>query len=563
MSIVGIDLGTTNSSISCFRNGKSELIPNIHGDRLTPSVVSVLDNGEIVVGKAAKERLYTHPQLTAAAFKRHMGMKKKYNLGSHVFTPVELSSLVLKSLKADAEDALGEPVKEAVISVPAYFNEHQRFATKQAGELAGLHVERLISEPSAAALAYGLHESDSFIQFLVFDLGGGTFDVSIVEMFDKVMEVKAVAGDSFLGGEDFDQVIADYFIKDQDLHSRLDNKVRAIIKEKAEAAKFALSKNDVVEMKVVLGDETFKSVLTQEKLEELCAPLLGRIRQPLIRALRDATLSSSDLAYVILVGGSCHMPLIRSYATSLFGNLPIGSIDPDEAVGLGTGVAAALKDRNENLQEHLMTDVCPFTLGTGTSSECNDGSMLHNIFLPIIERNTVIPFSKVVRFFTLFNNQTQVRVTVYQGESRHADQNLKLGEMEIRVPPKPKGEAAIDVRYTYDVNGLLEVEVTSIDTGITERKVIKNAETQLSSKEIDASFKRLAKLKIHPRDKDENRLLLARAERLFEESLGDMRVCIDQSTRDFERVLDRQIPTEIEVAAIEFEFFLNQFEATL
>jgi len=560
MSIIGIDLGTTYSLVSYFNAGKSELIPNIHGKFMTPSVVSVLKNDEIIVGQTAKERLYTHPHLTAAAFKRFIGTKKQYVLGKHKLNPIELSSLVLKSLKTDAEAMLGENVYEAIISVPAYFNDQQRRATKQAGELAGLRVERLVSEPTAAALAYGLHEGDGDIQFLVFDLGGGTFDVSVVEMFDNILEVKAVAGDNFLGGEDFDKAIAEHFIKKVGLQNRIDDKTRSVIKEKAEAVKYILSSSESAEMTVVSGGSTYNYTFTRTILAEISESILTRIRLPVLRALRDARIKINDLSQVILVGGSCRMPIVRSYAAQLFERLPMGYIDPDETVAMGVGVAAALKERNETLAERLMTDVCSFTLGTDTMMMNQYGGWEHNVYLPIIERNTVIPCSKVVRLSSVADYQEKFRVMIYQGESRQSDQNLELGALEIKVPPRLSGESEIDVRYTYDINGLLEVEVTSLDTGDTKREIIINSDNQLTPKEIENSLKKLASLKIHPRSKSDNSLLLARAERLYEESLGDIRTIIDVRTRYFEAVLDKQDPESIKAAASEFMDFLDEIE---
>jgi len=560
MSIVGIDLGTTNSLISYFNNGKSELIPNSHGESLTPSVVSVLENGEIIVGRTAKERLYTHPHMTATAFKRFIGTKKKYSLGKHTFNPIELSSLVLNSLKADAESKLGGSVQEAIISVPAYFNEQQRRATKQAGELSGLRVDRLISEPTAAALAYGLHENDAETQFLVFDLGGGTFDVSIVELFDNILEVKAVAGDNFLGGEDFDKAIAEHFIAKIGFKNKIDAKARSIIKEKAEAVKCALSSSDSAVMRVVLGDESYEYSFTQSTLIAISESILTRIRQPVLRALHDARINNTDLSHVILVGGSSRMPLIRSYAAQLFERLPTGYIDPDEAVALGAGVAAALKERNKELNERLMTDVCSYTLGTDTMMMNQYGGWEHNVYLPIIERNTVIPCSKVVRLSSVVDDQTMFRIMIYQGESRQSDHNLELGALNINVPPRPAGKSEIDVRYTYDINGLLEVEVTSLDTGYTKREIILNTDNQLTQEEVEKCLKRLASLKIHPRDQNENRLLLARAERLYEESLGDIRTIISIRTRNFEAALDRQDLSLLEAEVEEFTGFLDEVE---
>ena len=561
MPIIGIDLGTTNSLVSCFRDGKCELLANVYGENLTPSVVSFLDNGEIIIGQAAKERLYTHPHMTASAFKRFIGSKKQYHLGAQTLSPVELSSLVLGALKADAEKALGMPVYEAVVSVPAYFNDQQRRATKQAGELIGLKIERLISEPTAAALAYGLHENEKESQFMVFDMGGGTFDVSIVEMFDDVLEVKAVAGNNFFGGKDFDDAIAAYFIKQLDLQRLVDEKVLSMIKEKAEEAKCALSSQAKVQMRVVIKDKPYILNLTESILEKVFEPLLAQIRQPIVRALHDAKIKPANLSHVVMVGGASQMPLVRAHVARLFQKFPLVHIDPNEAVGIGVGIYAAMKARSAELGEKLMTDVCPYTLGTAIAdTDMYTGKWTNDVFMPIIERNTAIPYSKVVRLYTIRDNQDTVDLKIYQGESRQASQNLQLGKLTIDVPKKPSGQAAIDVRYTYDINGILEVEVTGVDTGKKRREVILNIENQMNEAEIEAALERLASLKIHPREQSENRLLIARGERLYEESLGHARDSIGQWLMLFEAVLDEQNPQIIKDRAADFAMFLGEME---
>jgi molecular chaperone HscC len=561
--IIGIDLGTTNSLASCFQDGKCTLIPNAFGETLTPSAVSVLDNGEIVVGRAAKERLYTHPERTAGAFKRFMGTNKSYSLGNNSFTPVMLSSLVIQSLVADAKVFLGEAPEEAVISVPAYFNDQQRRATKQAGELAGLRVERLVSEPTAAALAYGLHEGDGELKFLVFDLGGGTFDVSIVDIFENILEVKAVAGNNYLGGEDFDKVIADYFIEQQNLATPLTPKAMAVIKEKAEVCKRALSLTNATNMQVTLDDKQFSVPLTSRILENISEPILSQLKKPVLRALRDSRLEPRELDHVILVGGATRMPVVRAYVAKLFGRLPMNWLNPDEVVGLGAGVCAGMKARNEALSERYMTDICPYTLGTEVLMTDEFGNESSGHFLPIIERNATIPCSKAITVYTVHDRQKAVSINVYQGESRLVANNLKLGEFSLPVPPKPAGEAGIEIRYTYDINGILEVEATSLDTRETKRVVILHSETHMSEKEVDACLKRLAHLKIHPREESRNRFLLEKGERLYEEALAELRREIDRALQRFETILDRQDPIEIEKAAREMEEFLNGVESNL
>ncbi|NLL07138.1 MAG: molecular chaperone HscC [Clostridiaceae bacterium] len=561
MPIVGIDLGTTNSLVSCFINDECVIIPNALQENLTPSVVSVLENDEILLGKAAKERLITHPQLTAAAFKRYMGTNKKYNLGKHTFTPTELSSFVLKSLKADAEAFLKTEITEAVISVPAYFNDQQRRATKQAGEMAGLKVERLINEPTAAAVAYGLHENDEEKKFLVFDLGGGTFDVSVLDLFDDIMEVKAVAGNNFLGGEDFDQCLLDYFINHHKLRKEeLDLKTLSALKKLSEESKIALSKVDKHDFSCTINGQNYSLLISNNELETILKDLLIKLKQPLQKAFRDSAIYTDDLDEIILVGGSTRMPIIRSFTAKYFGRLPLCSINPDEVVAYGAGIYGAMKERNKCLKETVLTDVCPYTLGTEVAIYNEYGEIEGGRFHPIIERNTIVPCSKVERFYTLYDNQRAINIGVYQGESRMVENNVKLGELEVYVPPEPRGKSAIDVRYTYDINGILEVEVKSVATGEIKRKVILKNDCTLTKEEVEARLKELADIKIHPRENSKNRYLLAKGERLYEETLSDMRTQIAQALEHFEAVLDRQNPEEIKSEAEKFEMFLTSVE---
>lgn len=561
MPIIGIDLGTTNSLVSCVIDSKFVIIPNALEEKMTPSVVSLIENDEIIVGRAAKERLITHPQLTAAAFKRYMGTSKKYNLGKYSLTPTELSSFVLKSLKADAEAFLNTQITEAVISVPAYFNDQQRKATKQAGEMAGLKVERLINEPTAAAVAYGLHQTNEEKKFLVFDLGGGTFDVSILDLFDDIMEVRAVAGNNFLGGEDFDQCLMDYFQNkcgfDKD---SLDLKTLSMIKKLAEGCKIALSKSEKHDISCVISEHNYNLTITNNEFESITRELVLKLKQPLQRAIRDSSLYSDDLDEIILVGGSTKMPIIRSFIAKTFGRLPLCSLNPDEVVALGTGIYAAMKERNECLKETVLTDVCPYTLGTDVVIYNEYGEIEGGRFLPIIERNTTVPFSKVQRLYNAFDYQRLIRVGIFQGESRLVANNVKLGELEVYVPPALRGQSAIDVRYTYDINGILEVEVTSLTTGEKKREVILNSDCTYTKQEAEERLRELENIKIHPRENSKNRFLLAKAERLYEETLSELRLNIAKAIEHFEAVLDRQRPTEIQSEAQKLETFLNRIE---
>ena len=561
MTTIGIDLGTTNSLVAYWKEKEAIIIPNILNKNMTPSVVSIDENDEILVGEIAKERLITHPECTVSNFKRFMGTSKTFNMGKYNFTPEELASFVLKSLKSDAENFLDEEITEAVISVPAYFNDAQRKATKRAGELAGLKVERLVSEPTAAAIAYGLNEKDGETQFLIFDLGGGTFDVSILELFDGVMEVKSIAGDNYLGGEDFNNLLVHYFIKKNNLNvEQLDRKVISALYKQGEICKITLTEIQSAKMELIIDEEPVSMEITRQEFEKISEELILKLRNPIERALNDADIDSEELDSIILVGGSTRMPLIRSIVTKMFNKIPYSTINPDEVVAKGAAIQAALKEKDEDLREMVLTDVCPYTLGVDVVSELGNGRYEDGYFLPIIERNSPIPISKVRTLYTVADNQRHMLVNIYQGERRRVADNIKLGEIEIEIPKGAAGEHPIDVRYTYDINGLLEVEVTIVSTGEVKSLVIENAPGSLSKEEIEERLKMLSSLKIHPREKTENRLLVARGERLYEESLGSKRVYISQLLQGFERVLETQDSKLIEEASKNLTEEFNKLE---
>lgn len=562
MTTIGIDLGTSNSLVAYWTEEGPRLIPNALGDNLTPSVISIGNSGEILVGKIAKERLITHPQVTVAAFKRFMGTEKVFKLNQYSFTATELSSFVLRALKADAEAFIGETVTEAVISVPAYFNDAQRKATKYAAELAGLKVERLISEPTAAALSYGLHQKEDNTQFLIFDLGGGTFDVSILEFFEGIMEVKSVAGDNFLGGEDFTEMLANYFAEESGLAlDSLERKARSVILKQAELCKRELGAGSIGTMVYEAPEKTYEVSISYSQFEKLVASLIMRLRHPIERALSDASLTPKDLDAVILIGGATRMQIIKSLVGKMFGHFPFSQINPDEAVALGAAVQAALKNRNQALNEMILTDVCPFTLGVEVIKELGEsGRYDDGYFSPIIERNNPIPISIVEQYGTVSDNQERIELKVYQGESLRTANNLYLGQLSIDVPRKKKGEARLDVRFTYDINGILEVEVTSVLTGDKQTLVIEKNAEKMTPEQLAARLEVLKDIKIHPRDRAENSLLLAKAERLYEESIGTKRDYILTNLTQFEGVLAQQKPREIEKAVQEFKQFLDSLE---
>lgn len=552
MAIIGIDLGTTNSLVSFWKNDGPVIIPNVLGSNLTPSVVGIDDNGEILTGEVAKERLITHPNLTVASFKRYMGTEKVFNLGKYSFNPQELSAFVLKSLKADAEAYLGYEVQEAVISVPAYFNDSQRKATKQAAELAGLKVERLINEPTAAAIAYGINQKDTETKFLVFDLGGGTFDVSILELFEGIMEVNSIAGDNYLGGEDFTDVLKRYFIEHEgfDIQSLSSNELSLIYKQ-AELCKRDLSDKGIGKMNLFKDNKLYELKIERNDFENLTNQLLLRLRTPVERAIRDAGILAKELDAVILIGGATRMPVVRSIVGKMFSKLPFTNINPDEAVALGAAIQAALKERNKALNEIVLTDVCPYTLGTSVAQYVGNNHYEGGHFLPIIERNTPIPVSKVERLETIRDYQNRITLEIYQGESRHVENNVKLGELNIEIPEARAGVQKIDIRYTYDINGILEVEVITINTGARKRVIIEKSPGTMTKQEIEERLKVLNDIKIHPRERTEYRLLLAKGERLYAESLGEKRNEIALLLQKFEYILNLQNDKDIKKTARE------------
>ncbi|ABX36406.1 2-alkenal reductase [Delftia acidovorans SPH-1] len=540
--IIGIDLGSTNSLAAAWQDGKAVLIPNALGDFMTPSCVSLDDDGSVLVGRAARERLQTHPERTAANFKRFMGSNKGVHLGDRQFRPEELSSLVLRALKADAEAFLGQPIEEAVITVPAYFSDAQRKATRAAGQLAGLRVERLLNEPTAAAMAYGLHQQDAETRFLVFDLGGGTFDVSILEMFDGVMEVRASAGDNFLGGEDFLQALVDLFIERQALSGDLlkDRRFMQRLQAEAERAKRALSDQPSTSIRLEHEGRILEMPLDEALLEQACRSLLQRLRMPVERTLRDANLRSAMLDNIVLAGGATRMPVVRRLATTMFGRFPAIDFNPDEVVALGAAVQAGLKAKDAALREVVMTDVCPYSLGVAVSKRMPDGSTIQGHFDPVIERNTTVPVSRVNNYVPTSPYQSFIDLEVYQGESRMVRDNIHLGDLRIELPGLALEDSCVDVRFTYDVNGLLQVEAKVLKTNRTFSLLIEGNPGVLSEEDIVERLAAMDALKIHPRDTIENRTTLARAERVYAQMRGNARQWLSEQILQFEASLATQ-----------------------
>lgn len=557
MAIIGIDLGTTNSLACVYRDGKAELIPNELGEYMTGSAVSVLEDGSVLVGAAAKERLISHPESTAASFKVWMGTEKKLTLGARQFKPEELSALVLRQLLEDARRYLGEPVEEAVISVPAYFNDDQRCATKLAAQLAGLTVKRLINEPSAAALYHRYSTQSGDGQMMIVDFGGGTLDVSIVDCFENIIEITAIAGDNRLGGNDIDRAITVHFCKENGLaEDQLEPTLRASLYRQAEEAKIALSNASAamvsregkaqpalsgasegnvsvrqeetaagdrsgvpaVTIAIRQGEAQYSLVLTNQLLRRLCEPVFQRVRDVIVRVMKDRE-RGGRINDVILVGGSSQLTVFGDFLEELFGRRPRVAAGPDEIVALGVGLCAGIKERAEDLQDLVMTDVCPFSLGVATFSYAGDRTPHMAV---LISRSSMLPASCQERFYTLHNNQSCLRFEIYQGEGYYASENLKLGELAVQVPPGLAGEQSALVTFTYDIDGILHVSAQS-SGGDYRDTLILNSSLHLTEEEKVQAMERIHQIRLAAQGSQREQLLLERALRLYGQTTGQQR----------------------------------------
>lgn len=521
MAIIGIDLGTTNSLVSVYRNGRPELLPNELGQYMTPSCVGVLEDGSVVVGAVAKERLITHPAETASSFKTWMGTEKTFSLGGKSFLPHELSALVLRKLAQSAQAALGERIEEAVISVPAYFNDNQRCATRLAAQLAGLPVKRLINEPSAAALFHSRATPQEERRLLIVDFGGGTLDVSVVDYFANMVEIVAIAGNNRLGGNDIDRAIADYFCRQTGLvWSELDAQQQRQLLSLAERGKTGLSHagGRGCILACQLGGETLSAPLNRELLSHLCQPIFQQVKEVIVRGVRDSGIPISAIHDVVLVGGSSQLGVFVDYLEGLFSKRPTLAEHPEHTVALGVGLCAGIKQRDAQLQDLVMTDVCPFSLGVAT---CNDLQDVNPHMSTLIPRSSILPARRTERFYTLSPYQRHIRLSIYQGENYYAADNLLLGELSVSVPPDDAGKQSVTVTFAYDINGILEVTAES-SGGERRRTVILNPRLNWSEEEINRALERLNALPDQSLPREEDLLLLSRAERLFAE-LSDSR----------------------------------------
>ncbi|MCJ2184737.1 Hsp70 family protein [Novosphingobium sp. 1949] len=564
--LIGIDLGTTNSAVAIWKDGAAQLVPNAQGALLTPSAVSIAPDAQTWIGPPALDRRAAHPQDTATSFKRLMGTSADIVLAGRTYRAEDLSALVLGALMRDVAALTGTMPSEAVITVPAYFNDRQRKATRKAGELAGLTVRRLINEPTAAALAFGLQDKGEREPFLVFDLGGGTFDVSIVEMFDGIVEVRASAGDNRLGGDDFDTALAALARPLIDPARRLDAldpaRARSLLERAAERCRKALSTASEAPFTVTLDDETQLSApITQDAFESACAPLVDRLRAPVVRALRDSAIEASELSDIVLVGGATRMPVVRKAITRLFGRFPNTTVHPDHAVALGAAIQAGLAGRDAALEEVRITDVCPYTLGVEVAEADAHGGLQKGLFSPIIERNTPVPVSRVESYSTLADGQKHIEFGIYQGEAREVARNVRLGDIRVPVPPRPAGEIDVSVRFSYDSSGLLEVDIHVPADDSRHNLVIVDEEDRGREDDLAERRARLASLKFHPREEAENVALLARAERCYEDHIGDLRRMIGHWITHFNGALDTQDPRVILAARATLSERLAELES--
>ncbi len=518
MAIIGIDLGTTNSLAACWKDGSLELIPNENGEVLFPSAVGYVEGEGFLVGTAAKERLLTHPGDTVASFKCFMGTAKEYRLGGRTYTPMELSAMVLERLRRNAERVLQEEIEEAIVTVPAYFNDKQRSDTKKAAQVAGLKVERLINEPSAAALAYRMAAGEEDRTLIVFDFGGGTLDLSYVECFDNVIEIVAVAGDNHLGGDDIDKAIQAYFCRENGLaEEKLTLEELAGIRHLAEQSKCALSATGQVDMELEVGGRVCRARLTEDVLFELCMPLFGKMKELFLHLLEDADSRVSQIDDLVMVGGSSRLGVVRRFLAELLGKEPVVLDETDRVVALGAGIYAGIRRRGEEIRDMLLTDVCPFTLGIGI---WNRSGQDRNVLSPMIERNSTLPASVKNRFITTSDYQREILVKIYQGEEYYVDDNVYLGEVAIEVALKPAGQAWVDVQFTYDINGILHV---SVENEMGERRQILLANQALSPEELERYAKEMEKIMLPPIEQPENQKMLARFLEYFENSTGERR----------------------------------------
>lgn len=532
MTILGVDLGTTNSLAVVYKEGKPIRIPNAYGEYVTASAVSILD-GKIVVGKLAKERLITHPECSASLFKRNMGSDVTYTLDRKEYDSATLSSFVVKQLIEDAQNYLHEEISEVVISVPAYFNARQRQDTKRIGELLGIKVERLINEPSAAAIA--CHMDDEYETFVVFDFGGGTLDVSVVDCFENVISINAISGNNHLGGTDFDRAMAEYFcLKNELNYNVLDSSFQQSILCACEKAKIKLSTQNVVEVSLVHLNKNYNCIFDENVLFNITHSLLESCKNVIGKAVKDSGFSASELDSLILVGGSSKMPVLQHYLSDAL-NIPVLKEEHmDSLVVLGLGKYIGIKQRDENIKDVVVTDICPFSLSTSTYNEQNPDLELSTVLIP---KNSVLPTSKKMTLRTVHKGQTKVNISVFQGQAMYAKENLFLGQAFIHVPRNMHDYESFDLIYSYDINSMLYVEAVVHST--KEHYIFRVSKGDVLEK-VDASVRldSIKEVSLGLYQNNEVDALLARIERIYRE--------VDEETQDYLMKLHTEFTKDME-----------------
>jgi molecular chaperone HscC len=535
---------------------------------LTPSAVYVEKTGTVLVGTAALAKAATGSNDAITSFKRDMGTERTYRLGGRTMSPVECSALVLAQLKSDVEARLGRPIDEAVVTVPAYFGEDQRRATRDACEVAGLHVERIINEPTAAALAYGLHQKDREFTAVVLDLGGGTFDVTVLEVIEQVIEIQGSAGDARLGGDDFTSLLIEHakelIARDLGIPLHLNPLETARLKSAVERAKHQLSTADTatITLSEFAGQPLVSVKVSREAAARTWTPLLERMRGPILRALRDAKKLPEHIEEVLLVGGATRMPAVFELAKEVFAREPSRYLPPDEAVAMGAALQAGLKTGDRAVEDLVVTDIAPFTMGIATGARVGTRTV-DGLYSPVLERGTVLPASRAESFVTMETNQTKIEVEVFQGEHSLCKDNTRLGRLMVKeIPPALAGEQSVEVRFTYDLNGILEVECTVLSTGKKSQLIIERS-GRLSKAQVKDAQKRMNALKFHPREALPNVTALARADKLHVELTGESRQILANVTAEFRAALETQDPKTIEQARGQLNNTIRRLESEL